>query len=164
MIPLRKAHWLTSPTGFTAFAVLVVAVNLFFQGVVFILLNNPSWVLLGHEFAVLLWLFSGFVVVRLAWTSLHSFGFVGSGTGAGFALAAYAIAARVLAELAFADGFALDANGLDWVGPARVAGVVGFLRNASLVAYGFGLALVVISTTVELRRRGATPAWTRPAD
>ena len=99
------------------------------------------------------------------WVSLHLAGLVGSGTGAGFRLALLGFASRTASDLLLSYAATdVDAAGLVYRATYHAGGALWLVRNGSLVCYGFGLALVVLSTAIELRRRRRTPAWTRPAD
>jgi hypothetical protein len=118
---------------------------------------NPGFVL-GFEFAFQLGLLAAFGVAYLAWVSLHAFGRVGAGTGAGFRLAAVGLAARVwVAFLVMAVGGETSGSIYDEV--PSVADRVWWVRNGSLVVYGCGIALVVIASVTDLVRRRRVPPW-----
>lgn len=165
MAPQRKADGFgPSPDVFVAVPHLAVALNVFYFATCYLSFNGEGWMSVGDEMPIQLSLFGGYGVVLLLWSALAIQGLVGPGTGAGFRLAALAITARVLSTLAFLSMSEFAPDGATYVGPATTTGLVWALRNGSLVAYAFGLTLVVLSTAVELRRRRTVPAWTRPAD
>jgi hypothetical protein len=114
-------------------------------------------------------LFAVFAGVGSAWVSAHALGLVGGGSGAGFGLAALGLAARIECELVLTMfGFESGHSVYDWekvIGwNAPLGAMVWLVRNGSLIAYGCGLALVLLASGADIVRRRRTPDWARPVD
>ncbi len=161
MACLRRAP---PTTSFMVVAFLAATLSLWFNAMLHRAVIAPEWTF-SVPIPLEIVLLATFALVFGVWISLHLLGLVGSGTAAGFRLVLLGFAARVASDLLFmyavTDG---DAAGLVYRAPDPAGGALWLVRNGSLVCYGFGLSLVVLSTAVELRRRTRTPAWTRPAD
>ena len=103
-------------------------------------------------------LFVTYGVICLAWVSLHSFGFVGGGSGAGFRLMLLALLARTLASMVvlMAGG---GPEGSVYSKLPSISGLLWWVRNGSLFTFGLGIGLVVLASGADLARRRRRPRW-----
>jgi len=155
---------LRSPTtaSFGIIAFISVAVALWIQYASFFLLVDPRHAP-GFDVAFQLGLLATLGVTCFAWLTLHAFGFVGAGAGAGLRLAALGFAARASVTL-YVMMTGGEAAGSIYDELPSIAGPVWWVRNFSLVAYGCGIALVVLATATDLLRRRRVPRWTALVD
>lgn len=159
---LARAHT-ASVLGTVVLLSLVVASFLWWA--IWAMLASGPWVLSGSDLPFQVGLLLAFGVAFLAWSGLHSLGYVGSGTGAGFRLALLGLGVRIHTEgLISLGGVRVGDSTATYWAPDSVPQMLCLVRATSLVAYGFGMALVAITTAVELRRRRTTPAWTHAQD
>ena len=158
---LRRAP---ATTSFMVVAFLAATLSLWFDAMIHRAVIAPEW-FFNVPIPLEIVLLATFGLAFGIWISLHLLGLVGSGTAAGFRLVLLGFAARVASDLLSMYAVTnVDAAGRVYRAPDPAGGVLWLVRNGSLVCYGFGLALVLLSTAVELHRRTRTPAWTRSAD
>lgn len=140
------------------FAVVLV---IWFQCAIWILLADPE-VAARSDLPLQMGLLASFGCIFFSWMTLHSFGLVGEGSGAGFRLAVVGLAARCfVAKLVEMTGAEADQSVYDAM--PSITGPVWWARNVSLVAYGCGLALVVLACATDLTRRRRGHAWVTTA-
>lgn len=153
-----------SPTtaSYGVVAVVSVVVALWIQFASFFLMVDPRHAL-DYDVPFQLGLLSTLGVTCFAWVSLHDVGFVGAGTGAGFRLAALGFAARISVTL-YVMMTGGEAGRPIYDELPSIAGPVWWVRNGSLVAFGCGIALVVIASAVDLVRRRRVPRWATIVD
>lgn len=132
-------------------AMLAVVLTLWFQYAMYILLVGPEFASRA-ELLTQLGLIVGLGVVYFVWMALWGVRRVGLGSGAGFRLALVGLAARIqVTMLVWVVGG--DTFQSIYVTLPQSAGPIWWVRQASLFAYGFGLALVVLSSAVDIARR-----------
>jgi hypothetical protein len=103
-------------------------------------------------------LFVAFGVTYFLWMSLYVFGYVGTGTGAGFRLALLGLAARICSSVAVVSGGPASTDS-PYAVIMRGTGPIWWARNLGVAAFGLGLALVVLASAVDLRRRRRGVRW-----
>ena len=103
-------------------------------------------------------LFATIGAVYFVWMSLYVFGFVGKGSGAGFRLALLGLAARVVGSIIVVSTTP-SSDGSTYGSLVTGAGPVWWVRNLGIVAFGWGIALVLIATAMDLARRRGRPRW-----
>jgi len=150
---------LRSPTtaSFGVMAVLSIVVALWFHFASFFLLVDPLHTP-GFDVSFQLGLLATLGVTCFAWVSLHAFGLVGAGTGAGFRLAALGFAARISVTF-YVMMTGGEAGRSIYDDLPQLAGPVWLVRNFSLATYGCGIALVVLASATDLVRRRRVPPW-----
>ncbi len=99
----------------------------------------------------------------LAWTFAVSRRWLGSSTGTGFWVAAFALAMRantdfIVTAFLSTPTYAYD----DRYGYAPLGTLVWLGRNVGLAAFAFGLAFVALSCWADRRMRARAPAWAKP--
>lgn len=105
----------------------------------------------ASDFRLQLGLLATIGVTALAWLTLRAFGSVGAGSGAGLRLAALGLAARIAVAfyLTLTGG---EATGSIYDQLPQLTGTVWWVRHLSLVAYGCGIALVVLASAADIVR------------
>ena len=103
-------------------------------------------------------LFAALGITYFAWMTLYVLGLVGGGSGAGFRLAMLGIAARLLGSLIVVSTVSAE-DGSNYCAVWRGTGLVWWVRNLGIVAFGWGIALVVIAAGMDLVRRRHRPRW-----
>jgi hypothetical protein len=162
LLRLRDARPTLTSSGVLAFA--AASLPVWWQASAYQLLEGGEWAL-GVPVRLELWLLGAFTAAFAVWVTLHVMGLVGTGTAAGFRLVLLGFATRAAADVLLANAaIHLDASGLVYSTPRRVADVMWLVRNGSLVCFGLGFGLVVLATATDLRRRRRAPAWTRAED
>jgi hypothetical protein len=79
------------------------------------------------------------------------FGSVGAGSGAGLRLAALGLAARIAVAF-YVTLTGGEASGSIYDGLPQLTGTVWWVRHLSLIAYGCGIALVVLASAADIVR------------
>ncbi len=150
---------LRSPTtaSFGIISVVSVVVALWIQFASFFLMVDPRYAL-DFDVPFQVGLLATLGVTCFAWVSLHASGLVGAGSGAGFRLAALGFAARISVTLYVMMTGGEAAHSIYDELPS-IAGPVWWARNGSLVAFGCGIALVVLASATDLVRRRRVPPW-----
>lgn len=133
------------------------------------LYEAPIWAMMDpvttirSDFVLEFLLLVGAGLVMVLWTVAFGRGLVGLGAGAGFRVALLGLAAHVEVTAALAMTGSPGGGTLSHLVP-WVAAPIAFTRNASLIAYGLGLALVVLSSSRDWSRRRVGPAHLRFVD
>ena len=143
-------------------AMSAVVLVLGFQVSWWIMLGDPLLVMQG-DLPLQLGLLATYGVAFFGWMSLRAFGFVGEGSGAGFRLVLLGLGARIYVTLLVHLTGAEAARSIYDDLPVT-AGPVWWARNGSLIAYGCGLALVVLAAGTDLVRRRRGPRWASTID
>jgi hypothetical protein len=104
-----------------------------------------------------MWLLVVLAAVGLASCAARALGWASRGSAAGLSLAAFALAGRDTCEtiirLAGIEGYY---HAYDWV--PELPPFIWVSRNLTLVAFGYGLGLVVFATIADVMRRRHDPA------
>lgn len=155
-----EAAVLRAPTtdSFSIVAYLTVVCGLFALEAGYFLCVEPRTTI-ALDFRLQLGLLATLGLTALTWVTLHAFGFVGAGTGAGIRLAALGFAARMWVTLCVAMTGG-ETSGSIYDRLPEVTGSVWWVRHLSLVAYGCGIALVVLASAADLVRRRDTSIGT----
>lgn len=104
-------------------------------------------------------MFGLLLLVYVLWLLLVIRGKLTAATGGGLVLSAYALAARALAS---AGEGVLPWYGRWLLGHKPIYGQLDLIYDLSVVAYVFGIALVVASAIAEWRLRREAPDWALP--
>lgn len=133
------------------------AVLVIWRLVTFYVLFVDGLTTVPFELPFQLGLFISFGVTYFLWMSLVVFGYVGKGTGAGFRLALLGLAARICGSMVVSAKLSSTDPGYFAVESGR--GPIWWTRNLGVMAFGLGLALVVLASAMDLVRRRHRPRW-----
>lgn len=153
-----------SPTiaPFAVYSMLAAVLSVWFQYAIWTLCAEPQSVT-QLDLPLLLALFVALGVTCFAWASLHAFGFVGEGSGAGFRLVLIGLVSRVFVSMVVnMTGAEADGSIYDALPP--IATPVWLVRNVSLVTIGCGLMLVFVASGADFVRRRRGPRWMAALD
>jgi hypothetical protein len=160
---LDRARRAPTHEAYFSVAILAVVLQLWVNSLVHGLFSMRSPFVVAAEWWLLVVLLAVLGGVWAVWATLHSFGFVGAGSGTGIRLALLGLAARLPGAILLQDFGSDDPRVVYEVAPVAT-GPLWLTRNLGLVAYGCGLGLVVLATAVDLVRARRTPLWSRPVD